>query len=115
MPKQSTYTNCRCPHCRNPLDDVATTAATCPLCNQPLDPDAVWLTRRYPGTVNLPWWVRILTWPLLLMLLGGTVFVLKWGAGWDIPTRGWWMFAAELSFALGAVRAIFIWAMKGDD
>jgi len=67
------YQNCRCPACKHPLDDVATTILVCPACGQPLDPAAVWSTRVYPGQIVLPGWVRAFGWPVLLMAAGVAV------------------------------------------
>ena len=111
MPRPNLFSNCHCPHCKARLDAVASTATICPHCNQPLDPKAVWRTFYDPES-KPPWWNRIFPWSVVLILFGLTVYVLKRGAGWNIPRRGWLMGAADLSFAVGVVQALRLLAIK---
>ncbi len=115
MALPDTFTDCRCPECQHPLDDVATAATECPFCHQPLNRLEVWSTRQEPNQINLPGWLRAFGWPFLLMLAGATVFVLKFGKFWPHPTRGWMMTQAEILFALGLVHFLYKFAMDGDD
>ena len=68
-----TFTRCRCPHCKLPLDFLEITETQCPRCHQTLEPQAVWLTRTYEGQIDLPPWILAFTWPLALMILGAFV------------------------------------------
>jgi hypothetical protein len=116
MVGSDTYANCRCPHCKHPLDQVSIEATACPQCQHELDPPAVWLTRRYPGQINLPWWVAVLGWPLLLMLAGAGVFMQRYYVLGHLPRRGdWGALAGEILFASGFVRFIVKYAIKGDE
>ena len=77
MPNTAKYQHCRCPHCKHPLDEVATTIPACPLCNHPFDPRHVWLTRKYPGQIILPGWLTAFGWPALVMAAGALLFFLR--------------------------------------
>jgi len=74
MPTE-TYQYCRCPHCKLPLDYLRVEEETCPRCQKVLEPDAVWATRKYPGSFTIPGWVSAFTWPVLLMGVGVYLFV----------------------------------------
>ena len=71
------YRNCVCPKCKLQLDDVEEGAPGCPGCGEVLDRTRVWETRKYPGVVVLPHWVRAFGWPFLLILAGIGLFF--WG------------------------------------
>jgi len=115
MVRHDTYTNCYCPHCKNSLNEVATTTPACPLCNQSVDPQDVWLTRRAPGEIDLPGWLRAFGWPFLFLVAGATPFVLKVAGHWNIPNRGWIMLAGEIAFAIGLIRFLYRLASGGED
>jgi predicted RNA-binding Zn-ribbon protein involved in translation (DUF1610 family) len=71
------YRDCVCPACRVKLDEVQEGTYDCPGCGARLERARVWQTRRYPGIVELPHWVRAFGWPFLLMLSGVGLFF--WG------------------------------------
>ncbi len=73
------------------------------------------MTRREPGELNLPGWLRAFGWPFLMMAAGGTVMALKITGYWDILSRGMITLAAEILFSLGLIRFIFLLAMDGDE
>ena len=63
--KALTYPQCRCPKCKRPLDYVPINRADCPFCKQGLE--SVWETRRYPGLILMPNWMRALAWPFWII------------------------------------------------
>ena len=81
------YDHCFCPQCRFPLDGLPETAEACPKCNHPLYRNEVWATRKYPGVVELPGWVRAFGWPFLLMLAGVGIAVAYYFAGYRMPVH----------------------------
>src|SRR4051812_27531826 len=76
--KEDTFLNCHCPGCEFPLKDTVVSTTHCPLCNQKLDPAAVWLTRKYDGVIELPFWVRAFGWPFFMMIFGILFFVIPY-------------------------------------
>ena len=68
--KEQTFLHCRCPACKRPFDHVPLSADECPFCRIPITRSAVWQTRRYPGTLILPGWLRAFGWPFAIILLG---------------------------------------------
>lgn len=50
-------------------------ADECPFCRWEIRREEVWQTRRYPGVVILPGWVKAFGWPLLLMVAGVVFFL----------------------------------------
>ena len=108
--RKSTFQDCRCPHCRHPLDDLSTTAPACPQCNHALEPHEVWLTRRYPGLLVLPGWLKAFGWPLLLIIGGFGVIGLSYASGMPIPVE-----LPVLLIGTGLVFVIVKLATNGDE
>jgi hypothetical protein len=75
MSQEQTFLHCRCPYCKRPFDYVPISAYECPFCRKEITRSAVWQTRRYPGILILPGWVRAFGWPFLVMLLGVAAFL----------------------------------------
>jgi hypothetical protein len=85
--KEETFLYCRCPKCKRPFDYVPVAADECPFCKVPITRSAVWQTRRYPGTLILPGWVRAFGWPFLIILLGIASFVYPYYAYHEIELK----------------------------
>ena len=68
--KEQTFLHCTCPHCKRPFDYVPISACECPFCRKDISRSQVWETRKYPGTLELPYWVTAFGWPVLVMLVG---------------------------------------------
>ncbi|HUO06873.1 MAG TPA: hypothetical protein VM008_00945 [Phycisphaerae bacterium] len=85
--KEQTFLYCRCPHCKRPFDYVLVTAYECPFCQKEIRRSEVWETRRYPGTVILPGWMRAFGWPFLLMLAGVALFVMYYYEAHEIELK----------------------------
>jgi hypothetical protein len=81
------FENCHCPHCKYSLHDESTKITACPGCRRPFDARDVWMTRRYPGMMILPGWVKIFGWPLVLILIGLALGALRLIEHYPIPMK----------------------------
>jgi hypothetical protein len=73
--KEQTFLHCKCPKCKRAFDFVPISAYECPFCQWEIRRSEVWDTRRYPGVLILPGWVKAFGWPLLVMLAGVAFFL----------------------------------------
>ncbi len=96
--KEQTFLNCRCTGCKRPFDFVPIDADACPFCRSPIDATATWQTRKYPGIVMLPGWVRAFGWPFLLMLAAPAIFLYEYYGSHVFEPR-----LPGLLFAIGTI------------
>lgn len=73
-----TFLHCRCTDCKRSFDFVSLDAEACPFCRTEIIPEKIWQTRRYPGILILPGWVRAFGWPFLLMGAAVAVFLVEY-------------------------------------
>jgi hypothetical protein len=68
------------------------------------------MTRRYPGILVLPGWLKAFGWPFLLILAGFGLIGLSLASGFPIPIK-----LPAIILTLGIVFFIFKLATNGDD